>query len=176
MLLPMNTPFGAAQFHRPAQPHTAPDQIAWSASPPAPHPGHAAPAAATILDASATSSPTAQRHRRQHQHRRRLRSPTACSSRLLRFRKRVWLLSDGQPNEEENEIFPQVNALRASWTNLNTIASAMTLTKTSSQDGRRHHNGHFFKVSDVATLSAAFAGSASARTPSPPSRDDRLCH
>jgi len=75
------------------------------------------------------------------------------------FRKRAWLLSDGQPNEEASEIFPQVEVLRANWINLNCIAfgddadEALLRRMAAST-----HNGHFFKASDVATLSAAFTG------------------
>lgn len=75
------------------------------------------------------------------------------------FRKRVWLLSDGQPTEEQNEILPQVEVLRANWANLNCIAFGNDADEALLQRmAAATHNGHFFKVSDVATLAAAFTG------------------
>ena len=75
------------------------------------------------------------------------------------FRKRVWLLSDGQPNEEEGQIFPQVDALRANWTNLNCIAFGSDADEELLRRmAAATHNGRFFQVSDLVTLSTAFAG------------------
>jgi Mg-chelatase subunit ChlD len=165
MLLPMNTPlWPAAQFHRPAPaPHTAPDQIALVGFATRAHilATPAPAAAATILDAIRNKLTNSSNGIGGSTN---IAAGLRLANGLLLkapcgFRKRVWLLSDGQPNEEENEIFPQVNALRASWTNLNTIAFGYD----ADEDLLRRmaaatHNGHFFKVSDVATLSAAFAG------------------
>ncbi len=76
------------------------------------------------------------------------------------FRKRIWLLSDGMPNDGADEIFSQLQQLRNSYVNVNTIAfgdeADVPLLKHISA---ATHNGRFFQVNDLAALTAAFVGS-----------------
>lgn len=76
------------------------------------------------------------------------------------FRKRIWLLSDGRPTDEENEIFPQLQLLRSQYVNVNSIAfgndADVPLLK---RIASATHNGHFFQANDLATLTRVLVGS-----------------
>jgi Mg-chelatase subunit ChlD len=76
------------------------------------------------------------------------------------FRRRAWLLSDGMPNCEENEIFPQLQLLTSQYVNVNTIAFGNDAdVKLLQRIAAATHNGRYFQVNDLAALTRAFVGS-----------------
>jgi Mg-chelatase subunit ChlD len=77
------------------------------------------------------------------------------------FRKRVWLLSDGEATDEKNVILPTAEALRSEFVNINTVGFGNQFDrKTLELVSATSHNGRFFQASDIAALTTALMSAA----------------
>jgi Mg-chelatase subunit ChlD len=77
------------------------------------------------------------------------------------FRKKVWLLSDGEATEEESAIMPTAQRLRSEFVNINTIGFGDHFDRrTLELISATTHNGKFFQAADIAALNAALMSAA----------------
>lgn len=77
------------------------------------------------------------------------------------FRKRVWLLSDGEATDEQGTIVPTAQSLRSEFVNINTIGFGNSFDRrTLELISATTHNGRFFQVTDIAALTAALMSAA----------------
>ncbi len=77
------------------------------------------------------------------------------------FRKRIWLLSDGEATDEQSAIIPTAQMLRSEFVNINCIGFGNRFDrKTLELISATTHNGKFFQAADIAALTTALMSAA----------------
>lgn len=72
------------------------------------------------------------------------------------FRKRIWLLSDGEVTTEKSAVIPTAEALRSAFVNINCIGFGDRYDReVLERISATTHNGKFFQVSDIGSLTTA---------------------
>lgn len=75
--------------------------------------------------------------------------------------KRIWLLSDGEPNIEVNSIFPVLADARRNYINVNTIGFGDSFDENLLRRmAKETHNGRFFSVRNLRQLTAVLLADA----------------